>query len=85
MLNINVLPIGARAIVTGLNIDTQDISTPLSPACQRLLELGFTPGATLQLLHRSPLGDAFAVAIEGNSILLGLTEALLLSLSNDLP
>jgi Fe2+ transport system protein FeoA len=83
MFNVLALSIGAKATVVGVNAEADSITATLSPSSQRLLEMGFTPGASVQLVHRSPLGDTFAVVVNGTQILLGLAEAKLLTLKKD--
>jgi len=41
----------------------------------KLLELGCMPGASIQLLHRAPMGDPLAFLIDGSIITMRKKEA----------
>ena len=61
------LATGARATVTGVEGDEL--------ACVHLMEAGFTPGQSVRLVARSPLGCPLAFAVRGAVIALRLEEA----------
>ncbi|MEW5873884.1 MAG: FeoA family protein [Candidatus Zixiibacteriota bacterium] len=42
---------------------------------RRLLDLGFTPGARVDVLHRSPMGDPVAYRVRGATIALRGVDA----------
>ena len=41
----------------------------------RMMEMGLTPGAELEVVHRSPFGGAVAVRCRGTLIAIRLTDA----------
>lgn len=61
------LPNGARATVQGVEGDEM--------ACVHLMEAGFTPGQSVRLVARSPLGCPIAFAVRGAVIALRREEA----------
>lgn len=61
------LPDGATATVTNVEGDEM--------ACVHLMEAGFTPGQSVRLIARSPLGCPMAVAVRGAVIALRREEA----------
>ena len=61
------LPNGARATVLGVEGDEM--------ACVHLMEAGFTPGQSVRLIARSPLGCPIAYAVRGAVIALRREEA----------
>lgn len=61
---------GARAIVCGF--DSQDKEHDLS---QRLMEMGLTMGAEIEVAHEAPFGGAIAVRCRGTLIALRLADA----------
>ena len=58
---------GDRAVVVGVDVP--------GGVGRRLLDLGFVPGTTLQVIRRAPLGDPVAYEIRGSRICLRATEA----------
>ena len=46
-----------------------------SPAGERLLDLGFVPGTSVEILKRAPLGDPVIYGLRGYRICLRATEA----------
>ncbi len=63
MTNLDSLAPGRHAIVGAI-----DSALPADLA-SRLLELGFEPGADVELLHRAPLGgDPLAVRVGGTQV-----------------
>lgn len=61
------LPTGTRATVTAIEGDEL--------ACVHLMEAGFTPGQSVRLVARSPLGCPLAIAVRGAIIALRREEA----------
>ena len=58
---------GKKAIIKNI-----DLSHPMS---YRLLEIGFTPGQNVELIHKSLFNDPLAVAIRGTIIALRKSDA----------
>lgn len=67
------LPPGRRAVICGF--------APLCPHRQRLMELGFLPGAAVAALYPSPWGDPVAYAVAGSVVALRQSEARCILLS----
>lgn len=44
-------------------------------ACDRLLDLGFTPGAEIRIVQAAPLGDPLVVLLRGTRLALRRQEA----------
>lgn len=91
--------LGTRHLNTAVEGDGTVLLSELTPgtagtivgfACEpdavigrRLFDLGFTPGARLELLRRAPLGDPLMVRIAGAEMLLRMSEARLICLRLD--
>ena len=67
MKNLTEANIGERVLVTGLAND--------SKVKKRLLEMGVTPGATLQVTGKAPFGDPIEVLVRGYKLTLRKNEA----------
>ena len=61
------LPVGARAVVTGVSSEL--------PVGRRLLDLGFVPKTVIRVLRRAPLGDPISYELRGMRICLRKEEA----------
>ena len=61
------LATGWHATVLSVNAST--------PRSRRLLDLGFTPGTSVRVVRRAPLGDPTAFYLRGGQICLRRTEA----------
>ena len=59
--------IGDKVVVKGIDKD--------STVKKRLLEMGVTPGATLQITGKAPLGDPIEVLVRGYKLTLRKNEA----------
>ncbi len=46
-----------------------------SPVLRRLAELGLTPGASVVLLRRAPLGDPIQIRVRGSTLTVRLRDA----------
>jgi ferrous iron transport protein A len=64
---LHLLPPGAAAKVVGMEAG--------GPKRRRLLDLGFVPGAVVEVVRRSPFGDPTAYAIKGSVIALRREDA----------
>ena len=72
------LPVGARAVVTGLGPE-------LDPAAaRRLLDLGFAPGASVEVLRRAPMGDPTVFRVADTEIALRRPHAVGIRVEADL-
>ncbi|GAB49877.1 FeoA family protein [Mobilicoccus pelagius] len=58
------LPVGAHAIVTGVGGDFDPA------AARRLVDLGFAPGAHVEVLRRAPMGDPTVFRVADTEIAL---------------
>lgn len=67
MSNLTKTKIGERVTVTGLEKD--------STVKKRLLEMGITPGVTLEVTGKAPLGDPIEVLVRGYKLTLRKNEA----------
>lgn len=67
MKNLTDVNIGDKVVVKGLEQD--------SKVRKRLLEMGVTPGATLQVTGKAPLGDPIEVLVRGYKLTLRKNEA----------
>ncbi|HHX63097.1 MAG TPA: ferrous iron transport protein A [Epulopiscium sp.] len=67
MKNLTEANIGEKVTVKGLDKD--------STVKKRLLEMGVTPGATLQVTGKAPLGDPIEVLVRGYKLTLRKNEA----------
>ncbi len=56
-LPLSCMPIGAGGVIAGIGGDFKNR--------ERLMELGFTKGAEVTSLHRSPSGDPVAYGVKG--------------------
>ncbi|MGG5461327.1 FeoA family protein [Clostridium sp. B9] len=59
--------IGEKLVVKGLEKD--------SSVKRRLLDMGITPGITLEITGKAPLGDPIEVMVRGYKLTLRKTEA----------
>lgn len=69
MMNLSELPIGARAIIQGIDVDCE------KEVHQRFLDLGFVKGAEIVVHNISPLGDPVAYTIYNTIISLRREDA----------
>lgn len=67
MENLTKIGIGEKATVIGLDKD--------SNVKKRLLEMGITPGVTLEVTGKAPLGDPIEVLVRGYKLTLRKNEA----------
>lgn len=67
MKNLTDVNIGDKVVVKGIEND--------SSVKKRLLEMGVTPGATLQVTGKAPLGDPIEVLVRGYKLTLRKNEA----------
>lgn len=67
MKNLTEMNIGEKSIVKGLDKD--------STVKKRLLEMGVTPGVTVQITGRAPMGDPIEVSLRGYKLILRKNEA----------
>ena len=67
MRNLTEVNIGDKVVVKGLDKD--------STIRKRLLEMGVTPGATLQVTGKAPLGDPIEILVRGYKLTLRKNEA----------
>jgi ferrous iron transport protein A len=66
---------GASAIVTAIS--------GASRVASRLMEMGFVPGAAVQVLRRAPFGGPVQYRVHSVSISMRLAEAACISVTND--
>lgn len=66
--DLTTLTPGQDAVVTDLAIDDPQLA-------HRLLDLGFVPGTTVELIRRAPLGDPIVFRLRGAEICLRRAEA----------
>ncbi|MEJ7594718.1 MAG: FeoA family protein [Planctomycetaceae bacterium] len=69
------LTLGATAIVTAIS--------GASRIASRLMEMGFVPGAAVQVLRRAPFGGPIQYRVHGVSISMRIAEAACISVMND--
>lgn len=69
------LTLGASAVVTAVSGDSRIAS--------RLMEMGFVPGAAVQVLRRAPFGGPIQYRVHGVSISMRIAEAACISVTND--
>ncbi len=62
------LAVGDRAVVAGFGDGAADYR-------RKLLSMGLTPGAELQVTRVAPLGDPVEIRVRGSSLSLRRTEA----------
>ncbi len=67
MKNLTQAMIGESVVVKGLEND--------SKVRKRLLEMGVTPGATLKVTGKAPLGDPIEILVRGYKLTLRKNEA----------
>ena len=67
MSNLTEVNVGEKVTVTGLEKD--------STVRKRLLEMGITPGAVLQVTGKAPLGDPIEILVRGYKLTLRKNEA----------
>ena len=67
------LTLGASAVVTAVSGDSRIAS--------RLMEMGFVPGAAVQVLRRAPFGGPIQYRVHGVSM--RIAEAACISVTND--
>ena len=67
-VTLDSLPLQQTAVVN-------KIVCPEAALRHRLLCMGFTPGATVQVTHQAPLGDPLTVEVCSSKIALRLSEA----------
>lgn len=61
------LPVGARALVHRILLE--------GPERRRLMDLGLTPGTSVEAVMRSPLGDPTAYLVRGTMLALRRVQA----------
>lgn len=61
------LPVGARALVHRILLE--------GPEGRRLMDLGLTPGTSVEAVLRSPLGDPTAYLVRGTMLALRRVQA----------
>ncbi|NWF50888.1 MAG: FeoA domain-containing protein [Ignavibacteriaceae bacterium] len=61
------LNFGEKVVINDIDV--------LSPHCNRLLEVGFTPGQQIELVHKSFFDDPLAFALRGTIIAIRKHEA----------
>jgi len=66
-VTLDQLPVGGSASVSGLSGD------PLLR--ERLAELGFTPGTSVRVVRKAPLGDPLHVRVRSGSFAIRADEA----------
>ena len=66
---------GASAIVTAIS--------GASRIASRLMEMGFVPGAAVQVLRRAPFGGPIQYRVHSVSISMRVAEAACISVTND--
>ena len=69
------LTLGASAIVTAVS--------GASRIASRLMEMGFVPGAAVQMLRRAPFGGPIQYRVHSVSISMRIAEAACISVTND--
>ncbi|HTP80360.1 MAG TPA: FeoA family protein [Bacteroidota bacterium] len=62
-------------LVPGEKGTIQSIATPAAPLRQRLMEMGLTKGAHVELIRLAPLGDPIEILIRGYRLSLRKEEA----------
>ena len=67
MKNLTDVNIGEQVVVKSLQND--------SAVKKRLLEMGITPGATLKITGKAPMGDPIEVLVRGYKLTLRKNEA----------
>lgn len=67
MKNLTDVKVGDKVVVIGLDKD--------STVKKRLLEMGITPGATLQVTGKAPFGDPIEILVRGYKLTLRKNEA----------
>lgn len=67
MKNLAEVNIGDKVVVKGLENE--------SSVKKRLLEMGVTPGVTLQVTGKAPLGDPIEILVRGYKLTLRKNEA----------
>ena len=69
--SLDAVPPGRRCTI--VELESNGAASPLD---QRLLDLGFVPGTSVQVIRRAPLGDPSAYALRGFEVCLRRSEAL---------
>lgn len=67
MKNLAEVDIGEKVVVKGIDQDNR--------VKKRLLEMGVTPGTTLQITGKAPLGDPIQISVRGYKLILRKDEA----------
>lgn len=67
LLTLDALPVRTRATVGA--------PSRSSPVITRLLELGLTPGADVEVVRRAPFGDPIEIALRGTRLCLRRADA----------
>ena len=67
MNNLNSASVGHKVVVKDLAKDSR--------FRKRLLDMGVTPGVTMQIIGKAPLGDPIEVAVRGYKLVLRKNEA----------
>jgi len=71
---LDTLPLGQRGVVAGLR--------GMGPVQQRLLDMGVSAGAEVEVLRYAPLGDPIEIYVRGFHLTLRRAEAALVALED---
>lgn len=79
---LHLLAVGQRARVSALGAeDSSGTGAESKRVVERLMEFGFVPGESVEILHQAPFsGDPIAVRVRGATISLRRAEAALVQL-----
>lgn len=64
---LSALAVGQRAVITGFTVENED--------CERVEEMGVTPGEEVEVVRHAPLGDPIEIRIRGYCLSLRRQEA----------
>jgi ferrous iron transport protein A len=64
---LSALAVGRRAVITGFTVENED--------CERVEEMGVTPGEEVEVVRHAPLGDPIEIRIRGYCLSLRRQEA----------
>lgn len=67
MTTLNELKIGQKGIIDQINSKCSEF--------KRLLEMGMTPGTTVEVLRAAPLGDPIEIKVRGYNLAIRKAEA----------
>lgn len=77
--SLSELPFGSRAVIVGFVTDRSNVDQTWP---ERLMDLGFLPGARVESLFRAPLGGASVYRVHNTAVALRDEEALCIMVSN---